>query len=253
MTEKTVLIVDGDAASRKFLARTFKKKRCRVLETSLGREGLVFAWRDRPDLILVDPNIIDLPGEELLRKLRADARTTSVPAFALSSDPNPSRKKVCLEAGFNEYFYKSEEDVPLLMDAIDLWLREPAEPPPEETKDENKGGKLIVFLSAKGGTGASSLCANVAMNIFQFKPKARVVVLDGALPIGSIAFIVGYNGQMNLSTIAALQPAETNETFFRENLPELPAWRFRLLAGVSDPEKTSNLNCQPDRTDCPNA
>jgi MinD-like ATPase involved in chromosome partitioning or flagellar assembly/CheY-like chemotaxis protein len=242
MTEKTVLIVDGDTASRNFLARIFNQKQCHVLETSLGREGLVFAWRDRPDLILVDPNITDLSGEELLRKLRADARTASVPAIALSSDPNPLRKKACREAGFNEYFYKSEEEVPLLMDAIDLWLREPAEPPSEEPKDENKGGQLIVFLSAKGGTGSSSLCANVAMNIFQHKPKARVVVLDSVLPIGSIAFIVGYDGQMNLSTIAALPPEETNETFFRENLPELPAWRFRLLAGVPDPENTSNLN-----------
>ncbi|RJP55558.1 MAG: response regulator [Anaerolineaceae bacterium] len=247
MAEKTALIVDGDGASRNFLARLLEQKDCRVLETSLGREGLIFAWRDHPDLILVDPKLSDLPGEELIHKLRADARSASIPAIALSSDPNPAREAACREAGFNEYFYKSANDIPALMDAIELWLASrPDETPStlEQTAPltaKQKGGLLIIFISAKGGTGASSLCANLAMNIFLHQPRARVVVLDSVLPIGSIASIVGYDGGMNLVTLAAMPPAKTDEAFFRENLPKLPAWKFHLVAGSPDPESAASL------------
>lgn len=242
MAEKKVLIVDGDGASRNYLARTLEQKQCRVLETSLGREGLVFAWRDRPDLILIDPKLADLPGEELIRKLRTDARTASVPAIAISSDPNPQRKIACLDAGFNEYLYKSAENIPALMKTVDLWLALSAESSPD--KNEKESGLLIVFLSAKGGTGASSLCANLAMSIYLHKPDARVVVLDSVLPIGSIASIVGYGGQMNLVTLSALPPEKTDAAFFRDNLPNLRAWRFHLVAGSPDPESASSLRAE---------
>lgn len=246
MAEKTILIVDGDNASRNFLADMFARKGMRVLETPLGKEGLIFAWRDRPDLILLDPKLDDLPGEELLRKLRVDARTASTPAIALSSDPDPRRKTACLEAGFNEYLTKSAESVPALMEAVDLWLARPPETPPEAEQTaprtiRKNDGLLIVFLSGKGGTGVSSLCANLAMGISLHKPQARVVVLDSVLPIGSIASIVGYDGGMNLVTLAALPPEKTDEAFFRENLPNLPAWHFHLAAGSPDPESASSL------------
>ena len=240
MAEKKVLIVDGDIASRAYLASIFGEKKCQVLETSLGKEGLIFAWRDHPDLILVDPNIADLSGEELIRKLRGDPRSASIPAIALSSDPAPGRKVSCREAGFNEYFFKSAESIPLLIDSIDLWLAAPADQPAEE-KSEKSSGLLVVFLSARGGTGVSSLCANLAMNVFMYESTARVVVVDSVLPIGSIAPIVGYDGQLNLITTAAMEPERTDEAFFRDNLPKLPAWHFHLLAGSPDPESANSL------------
>lgn len=248
MADRTVLLVDANGASRNFLAHTLDQKQCRVLETSLGKEGLVFAWRDHPDLILVDPQLTDLPGEELMRRLRADARTASIPAIAISSDPDPRRKTACLKAGFNEYLYKSTESMPALMDAIDMWLAMPPEFSSEETEQKEEkgkdGGLLIIFLSAKGGTGTSSLCANLATSIYLHNADARVAVLDSVLPIGSIAGIVGYDGQMNLSTLAALPPEKTDEAFFRESLPGIPAWRFRLVAGSPNPESASSLQAE---------
>jgi len=136
MPEKKVLIVDGDVNSRAFLARALADKNCQALETSLGKEGLIFAWRDHPDLILVDPNLADLPGEELIRKLRGDPRSASIPAIALSSDPAPGRKTACRDAGFNEYFFKSAEAIPVLMDSIDLWLAASA----GQAAEEKSGG-----------------------------------------------------------------------------------------------------------------
>jgi MinD-like ATPase involved in chromosome partitioning or flagellar assembly/CheY-like chemotaxis protein len=241
MAEKKVLIVDGDGTSRKYLAGILEEKQCHVLEASLGKEGLIYAWRDHPDLILVDPKLVDLPGEDLIRKLRADARTADVPAIAISSDHSPQRKDACLEAGFNEYLNKSADSIPALMEAIDRWLATTDDFSFDNEEKDQKGGMLFVFLSAKGGTGTSSLCANLAMGISLHRPSASVVVLDSVLPIGSISSIVGYDGQMNLVSFAALPPEKTDEAFFRDSLPNQPAWRFRLVAGAPDPESAASL------------
>lgn len=107
---------------------------------------------------------------------------------------------------------------------------------------ERKGGLLFTFLSAKGGTGTSSLCANLAMNISANVPEARVVVVDMVLPIGSIAHIVGYEGSQDIIAVADQPPTQVSPDYFKENLEELDVWRFHLLAGSPDPERSHMLN-----------
>ncbi len=237
MSPKKVLIVDSDVASRDYLARALVEKQCEVVETSLGKEGLIFTWRDHPDLLIVDPVLTDLTGEELIRKLRSDPRSAAVPAIALSRDPNPDRKYACLGAGFNEYLHKSAGVIPSLMQKLDDLLGLEIAPPPEK----NEGGLLIVFLSPKGGTGTSSLCANLAMNVGARKKDSRVALVDMVLPIGSIAQIVGYDGAMNLVTVAALSPERTEASFFKEHLPALSVWHCHLLAGSPNPQSAASL------------
>ena len=58
------------------------------------------------------------------------------------------------------------------------------------------------------------------MNIKEHEPDARVVVADLILPIGSIGQIVGYEGKLNLVTVADLPSGQTNENYFLKNLPE---------------------------------
>ncbi len=234
MAGNKVLIVDADAASRNFIAAAVQKEGYSILQVASGKEGLIAAWRDRPEVIIVDPILPDLKGEDFAARMRADSRTEKVVLIALSSDPQPSRIRSCMEAGFNEYLVKTREAIPALMEAINRLLGNTA-------AAEKIGGLLMVFLSAKGGTGTSSLCANIAMNIAQNKPEARVVVVDMVLPIGSIAGIVGYDGPQNLVTIAEIPAAETIPQFFRENLTEMTAWHFSLLAGSPDPENGNQL------------
>jgi MinD-like ATPase involved in chromosome partitioning or flagellar assembly/CheY-like chemotaxis protein len=243
LTEKAVLVIDADGASRDFLVRALTEKGRKVLETSLGKEGLIFAWRDRPALIIIDPRLPDLSGEDLIRRLRHDTRTASIPAIALSSDSDPARSKTCIEAGFNEYMFKTSEVVPTLMESIARFLGEAASAAVETFEERGERGKLIVFLSAKGGTGTSSLCANIGTNLGHHQPQARVVVVDCVLPIGSIAQIVGYDGSANLVTIANKEKIEDAASFVNF-LPEPPPWRFKLLAGSPDPESANSLHVE---------
>ena len=234
MAEKKILVVDADAASRNFITRTLQQKNFIVLSTGSGKEGLIIAWRDRPDLVIIDPVLPDIKGEEMAAKLRQDARLNGVSLIALSSDQNGARIKTCLDAGFNEFITKSGQAIPTLLETIDRLFG-------NETVSEKTGGLLLSFLSAKGGVGTSSLCANFATGIALNQPEARVVVADLVLPIGSTAPIVGYSGEHNLITVADLGPDKSGAEFFKRELQEVPLWRFRLLAGSPDPESSYQL------------
>src|SRR6185436_19479616 len=104
---KKILIVDTDVASRNFIARTLQQQHHEVIQVATAKEGLILAWRDRPDLIIIEPAMPDLKGEEFAMKLRQDPRTARLPLIALSAEQSPARQKACMDAGFNEYILKS--------------------------------------------------------------------------------------------------------------------------------------------------
>lgn len=237
MVGKTILILDENPASRNFLANTLRERQFNVIEAFSGKDALIAAWRDEPDLILFDPVLTDLKDEEFVTKLRNNSRTKTTPLIALSSDPGPSRREACLNAGVNEYLVKSSQALTSLEEIFTRTFIPTISKEPEQTEQ----GMLIAFLSAKGGTGTSSLCANIAMNIKQAQPEARIVVVDLVLPIGSIGPIVGYEGNTNIVTVADLPASETTGDYFYKNLPRPELWQFQLLAGSPDPFKANTL------------
>ncbi len=240
MVGKTILIVDENPASRVFLANYLRAKQFKVLEASTGKEGLIVAWGQETDLVLFDPALADIPDKEFIYKLRNDPRTMKARLVALSSDPSPARREACLSAGVHDYLVKSSQAIPALEQILTrvFETEAPAEPPDPEA---GKSGLLVVFLSAKGGTGTSSLCANLAVNIQQSQPDARVVVADLVLPIGSIGPIVGQEGTLNLVTVTDLPAGQTNAEYFHKNLPRPEYWKYQVLTGSPDPEHGNSI------------
>jgi CheY-like chemotaxis protein len=230
----SVLVIDGDASSRNYLAVMLHNSGYTVLSVALGREGLISAWKDQPDIIILDPVLPDIPGLELVNRLRQDHRTTNVPCVALSSQEDSQDMNALLSAGCNEYIAKSNQALPRLLEIIPRLLK-------GESAPSKKNGILIALLSAKGGTGTSSLCANIAMCLGSEKIENRVAVMDLVLPIGSIASIVGYTDRLNLVTLAAQDPVQSTADSFKDNLPRVPNWYFHLLAGSPDPESANQL------------
>jgi len=237
---KKILILDENTASRSFLSNTLREQQFQVLEASSGKDALIAAWRDAPDLVLFDPVLTDVRDEEFIAKLRNNPRTKKTPLVALSSDPGPSRREACINAGVDEYLIKSSQALASLHEILARIFSSDISTIAEGAGQEQ--GLLIVFLSAKGGTGTSSLCANIAMNIKQVQPDSRVAVVDLVLPIGSISQIVGYEGNLNIISVADLPGGQTSGDYFHKNLPRPEPWQFQLLAGSPDPLRGNALN-----------
>lgn len=240
-SDRSILVLDKNSTSRFFLFNFLVEKDFKVTGAASGKEALISAWRDKPELILFDPVLEDINAEEFIQKLRDDPRTSDIPLVALSSDPSPALREICLRAGVHEYLVKSAQALPELEQI--LARRSGAEKPAEaEASPNRKSGLLIVFLSAKGGTGTSSLCANLAMTMKLALPASRIVVADLVLPIGSIAPIVGYKGQLNLATVSGLPSGQTNVEYFLKHLPHPDLWEFQLLPGSPDPQQGNIIN-----------
>ena len=231
----SILVIDGDSASRNYLSTMLGKNGYTVLSAALGKEGLISAWRDLPNIIILDSVLPDLSGLELVTRLRQDRRTSNVTLIALSSQENPQEMTTLLAAGCSEYMVKSSQTLQKLLEMLPR-LGTSEKPLPK------KQGRMIAFLSAKGGTGTSSLCANIAMCLTSQKSDKLSAVVDLVLPIGSIANMVGYTERLNLVTAAAQGAESLTAVYFQENLPIIPDWYFHFLAGAPDPESASQLS-----------
>ena len=71
-----------------------------------GLSGVRKAVELRPDLVLLDMQLPDIDGHEVLRRLRADAATENIPVIALSANAMPDDIDRALRAGMSDYWTK---------------------------------------------------------------------------------------------------------------------------------------------------
>ncbi|HJV60051.1 MAG TPA: PAS domain-containing protein [Albitalea sp.] len=71
-----------------------------------GERGVARARTLRPDLVLVDMQLPDFDGFEVLRRLRAMPETATIPCIAVSANAMPEDISRALGAGFCEYWTK---------------------------------------------------------------------------------------------------------------------------------------------------
>lgn len=78
----------------------------RLIPAMQGRLGLDLARQHRPDLILLDVQLPDIDGGEVLRRLREDPETREIPVLVLSADATPAQIDRMRAAGARAYLTK---------------------------------------------------------------------------------------------------------------------------------------------------
>jgi signal transduction histidine kinase len=71
-----------------------------------GARGMAAARTQAPDLLLIDMNLPDMTGIEIVRELRADPVTARLRCIALSADAMPDQIGSARAAGFDDYWTK---------------------------------------------------------------------------------------------------------------------------------------------------
>ncbi len=240
----SILVVDKDLRTRNFLSALLLREGYAVQVASVGKEGYISALRDHPDFVIFEAAMSDIPPAEFVRKLHADRRTAKATCVALADVSNPAQMAEFKAAGCAEYFVKGAETSQKLVAFISKAHPQVQETQPTSSvkKKMQQDGLLIVFLSAKGGTGASSLCANIAHNVAKAQESMDVAVMDMVMPIGSISAIVGFDGDFNLVAAASHPLDDLNGEYLRQSIEPLDTWKFRLLAGAPDPEAANSVD-----------
>lgn len=103
LTQPLVLVIDDEPQMRRLLTVTLEAHAYRVLAAAAGPEGLVLAAQHRPAAVILDLGLPDLPGQEVLRRLR---EWSTVPVIILSVQDDETGKVAALDAGADDYVTK---------------------------------------------------------------------------------------------------------------------------------------------------
>jgi PAS domain S-box-containing protein len=80
-----LLIVDDNVATRYALRRRLERHGYEVLEAGTGGEGLALIDSEALDALILDVNLPDMSGFDIVRILRADSRTALLPVIHVSA------------------------------------------------------------------------------------------------------------------------------------------------------------------------
>jgi len=102
-----VLCVDDNPANLKFLERLLERRKgVRVALAGTPGEGIELAMAECPDLILLDINMPEMDGYEVLQILRANASTAKACIVAATANAMSSEVERGRRAGFDDYLTK---------------------------------------------------------------------------------------------------------------------------------------------------
>ncbi len=236
-----VLLIEPDAKTATFLSRAMGERGYEVTVSPSGKEGLIAAWRDQPDVIVLELELPDLDGLEVVKRLRKESRTERKTIIAMTQRSKPEETLAGLDVGLDYYVVKQA-------DAVEVLLRLMARAAQPEVvhhgEPERPLGTLIPFVSAKGGVGTTSVCLNVACHIARADTEKSVVVVDLVLPIGNVAQITGVKTQTDIVSLTELEPMELSTQLLQRELPIAPSWGFTVVPGCKDPAQAARLQAQ---------
>jgi diguanylate cyclase (GGDEF)-like protein len=102
----TVLIIDDDSNITNLLSKRLSQEGFNVITAKDGQSGLQLAAQKLPDIILLDLLMPEMSGKDVLRELKSDSKTLSIPVIILSAIADTSDKIDGLSLGANDYIVK---------------------------------------------------------------------------------------------------------------------------------------------------
>jgi len=110
-----VLYIEDDLVNFTLVERILEfRPTLKLLHASRGGAGVELALIHRPKLILLDLNLPDMHGSEVIEMLKSDPSTAQLPVVVLSADATPSQIERLLAAGARNYLTKPFDIDPFL-------------------------------------------------------------------------------------------------------------------------------------------
>lgn len=101
-----VLIVEDNEPNLKLTRHLLEHHGFETLEARDGQSGLAMAVSHRPHIVLLDIELPDIDGREVLRLLRAEPEMSGVPVIAVTAYAMEGDREAFLAAGFDGYITK---------------------------------------------------------------------------------------------------------------------------------------------------
>jgi two-component system phosphate regulon response regulator PhoB len=123
----SVLVIEDSPDERKILRLRLAQAGYAVQVAATGREGLRLARAQRPDIILLDVMLPDVPGTNVCKALKEEAATENIPVIIVSARDEEIDRVVGFELGADDYVVKpfSMRELLLRIEAVMRRSRSP--------------------------------------------------------------------------------------------------------------------------------
>jgi CheY-like chemotaxis protein len=102
---QTALIIEDNPDNMVLITRLLEKAGYKTLQAITGMEGVEMA-HNGPDFIILDIQLPDIDGREVLRRIRSSDITVSIPIIAMTSYAMSGDREKLLAAGCDGYIEK---------------------------------------------------------------------------------------------------------------------------------------------------
>lgn len=122
IANKRVLLAEDDRFLRRACETSLRERGFTVSTAANGEEALRAARAERPDLIVLDMVMPKLSGLDVLRAVRSDAHTRSVPVLVMSNSASDQDMQALARMGANGCLVKAKLSLQELGDHVSEYL-----------------------------------------------------------------------------------------------------------------------------------
>ena len=103
---KRVLVIEDNENNMELISFILESHDCQVLKAVTGRDGYEQTVRERPDFVILDIQLPDIMGTEVLKMIRASPVGASIPVIAMTSYAMAGDEQRLMSAGCSGYIEK---------------------------------------------------------------------------------------------------------------------------------------------------
>lgn len=249
-----VLIVDDVAETRENIRKLLQfDANVEVAGASrTGAEGLELAIETQPDVVLMDINMPDMDGITATEAIRKKVPFTQIVILSVQGDSNYMRRAML--AGARDFLTK-----PIDIDELTAAIHRAGRVARNEKEKlttvgfpgAGGGGKgsgtlipgdqghVITVFSPKGGTGKTTVAANLAVQLKQ--QGQAVAAVDANLQFGDLSFFFNEQGRNNVTDLAP-RASELDREVVAEVMIKHEASGVHILAAPMRPELADSVS-----------
>jgi len=123
-SNKKILIAEDERAMLRALTDTFENEGFNVFGAEDGEKGLKIAFKEHPDVILIDLLMPKMDGISMLKKIREDEWGKDVPVIILTNLSDVDKIAETVENGISHYLVKTEWSLEEIVKKVKKLLKE---------------------------------------------------------------------------------------------------------------------------------
>jgi CheY-like chemotaxis protein len=147
---RLLLIVDGAASDSFYTSILLERLEYHIYAVKTAADALEVMKLSLPSLILTDPTLPGMSGIDLLKHVKRDPRTRSIPVIIHAREKNPEQEETCRREGCADYLLK-----PVDPNTLYASIQRATEPTPRRViRFKTRLGVLVEDETATKRTGS---------------------------------------------------------------------------------------------------